>query len=35
MTHGFDQNSINTQTYHQVGEVFLAFEALIASVLAN
>jgi hypothetical protein len=31
LTFGFDQNSINAETYHQASEVFLAFEALIAS----
>jgi hypothetical protein len=29
--YGFDQNSINAETYHQAGQIFLTFEALIAS----
>jgi|HubBroStandDraft_5_1064220.scaffolds.fasta_scaffold243850_2 hypothetical protein len=30
-TYGFDQNSINAEAYHQAGQIFLTFEALIAS----
>jgi hypothetical protein len=31
LTYGIDQNAINAEAYHQAREVFLSFEALIAS----